>query len=155
MQREDETPHPMSDPKSLRAAIVEARADFQAAIHDAAAAWDRAPQAGEGDDSWSPRQHAEHAIRSEMFHASAIAEACGYGKRDIPRPSLETPAAAAAEAVRQAAAADNVIRHVQEHEMEKVFSMRGMERTVAQLLERMSTHLNEHATAMRAQARRG
>lgn len=41
----------MTSPKELRAAIVENRAQLQAALHAAAARWQTKPKGGDGEDA--------------------------------------------------------------------------------------------------------
>ncbi|MBI2755903.1 MAG: DinB family protein [Chloroflexi bacterium] len=143
-------------PKELRNDIVEARAEFQAALHEAtrAGTWGVAPpSAPSGEESWSPRQHAEHAIRAQMIHTSFISQACGYGPREVPSIEAPTPADAAAELTRWGHRSDEVLRHVQAHELEKMTETRHGTRTVAELLQSLAAHLREHAEPIRTRSR--
>ena len=145
----------MASPKELRAALVEARADLQAAFHEAHDAWERRPQGGEGEEAWSPRQVAEHVIGAELYFASNIAQACGAPALELSRPDCSTPAMAAASLTRNAATADNILRHVTEGDLTKSRRLRTGEATVEQMLQRMASHAHDHANQIRAAAREG
>ena len=143
----------MASPKELRQAIVEARADLQAAFHDAHDAWEKKPAgAQEGEDAWSPRQVAEHVIGAEVFFASGISQACGAPKLDRPPIDVSTPAAAAASLTRCGAIADNVLRHVSEGDLAKTTQMRQGEMSVEQMMALVARHGHGHAEQIRAVA---
>ncbi len=142
----------MATPKELRAAIVEARADFQAALHEAHDAWERKPQAGEGEDAWSPRQVAEHVLGAELYFASNIAQACGAPALERQTPDVATPAAAAASAVRVAATCDEILRHVSQDDLAKTRELRMGTLSVEQMLDLLASHARDHAQQIRAAA---
>ncbi len=140
----------MATPKELRAAIVEARADFQAALHEAHDAWERKPQGGEGEDAWSPRQVAEHVLGAELFFASNIAQACGAPALERRTPDVATPAAAAASATRFAAACDEILRHVSQDDLAKTRELRIGTLSVEQMMDLLASHARDHAQQIRA-----
>ena len=140
----------MATPKELRAAIVEGRADFQAALHEAHDAWDRTPQGGEGEDAWSPRQVAEHVLNAELFFASNIAQACGAPALERQSPDVATPAAAAASATRFAATCDDILRHVTQDDLAKTRELRIGTLSVEQMLDLLASHARDHAQQIRA-----
>ena len=144
----------MASPKELRQAIVEARADLQAAFHDAHDTWETKPAgAPEGEDAWSPRQAAEHVIGTEVFFASSISQACGAPKLDRPPIDASTPAAAAASLTRCGAIADNVLRHVSDADLAKTQEMRVGPMSVEQMMALIARHDHGHAEQIRAVAR--
>ncbi len=139
----------MATPDELRAALAEARADFRKAISDAAGAWEKTPAQGEGEEAWSPRQAAEHAIAAEAYFTSAICKACGYPGVDRVEPAY----AGADEAIR---AFDEVVemcnkklQYITETDLEKSHERFG---TVENLMQVNAGHMREHAAQMRAVA---
>lgn len=140
----------MPTPKELRQAIVEARADFHAALHEAHAAWERKPAAGEGEDAWSPMQVAQHVIGADRFYTNNVAQACGAPALDRAAIDAATPAAAAANFVRIAADNDNVIRHVSQDDLAKTFETRLGNLSVEQMLVSWADHIRTHAQQIRA-----
>ena len=144
----------MASPRELRQAIVEARADLQAAFHDAHDIWEKKPAgAQEGEGAWSPRQVAEPVIGAEVYSASGISRACGAPTLDRPPIDVSTPAAAAASLTRCGAIADNVLRHVSDADLAKTQEMRQGPMSVEQMMTRVAEHDHEHAQQIRAAAR--
>lgn len=139
----------MASPRELRQAIVEGRAELQAAFHAGHDAWERKPAGGEGEDAWSARQAAEHAVGAEVFFASNVSQACGAPKVDRPEYSCATPAEAAASLTRLSALADNVLRHVSQDDLAKSFETRLGLATVEAMMQTWAGHLHTHAAQIR------
>jgi hypothetical protein len=133
-------------PKELRQAITDARAELQAALHSAHEKWEVQPPHGEGEDAWSPRQVAEHAVGAEIYFASAISQACGAPKLELQKPDVATPAAAAASLTRFSAVCDNILRHVSDADLAKTFEVGRMgETSVQRMMEILAHHARDHA----------
>lgn len=140
----------MATPKELRAGLSEARAELAAALHEAHGKWTVEPSHGEGEEAWSPQKVAGHVIGAELYFASLVSEGCGYGPRQMERPDVETPAAAAASLVRFAAKADGVIQHVTQEDLAKTYKHdRFGELTVERMLEMVTGHIKDHANQIR------
>ncbi|HEY7294908.1 MAG TPA: DinB family protein [Dehalococcoidia bacterium] len=141
----------MASPNELRAAIVENRAQLQAALHGTAERWETEPPAGEGEDAWSPRQVAEHMIGSEWYFTNHIAQACGAPALERPALDTATPAAAAATATRIGAICDNVLRHVSDADLAKTREVgRFGAQTVEWMLTVMDSHARDHLQQLKA-----
>ena len=142
----------MSTADELRAGIDGARAAMQAAIAISADNWEVAMGDGEGEEHWSPRQVAEHAIPAEIMLASHICAACGYDGPENPLTSAEFATAdealAAFAAVNQAV--NSKVRHVQDDELGQVSpGGDGLEpMTVAELMAGSIWHLSDHAAQL-------
>ncbi len=132
----------MASPKELRAAIIENRAQLQAALHGAAERWGTKPASGEGEDAWSPRQVAEHMIGSEWYFTNHVAQACGAPALERPALDVGSPAAAAATVTRVGATCDNILRHVSDQDLVK---SRDLGQFGAQTVEWMLTTMDGHA----------
>jgi hypothetical protein len=144
----------MANPNELRADLIEARADLQAAFHDAHQNWEKAPKGGEGEDSWAPNQAAEHAIETEVYFTSSIAVACGAPALEAPALDCSTPANAAATLTRVSALCDRTLRYVSEGDLAKTYkNPQGDLRTVEKALSIMASHDREHAEQIRAGSR--
>jgi hypothetical protein len=141
----------MPSPKELREDLVEARAELQAALHEAHTAWEQKPAgASEGEDAWCPRQVAEHVIGAELFFANGVAQACGAPGPERQAPDVSSPAAAAASLTRFAAKSDNILRHVSQDDLAKTHTMRIGELSVEQMLTVMASHARDHAQQIRS-----
>ena len=70
----------MASAEELRTSISAGQAALREAIAGAGEVWEQAPEGGEGEDSWSPRQAAEHVIGSEVLFVGAIAGAIDQAK---------------------------------------------------------------------------
>jgi hypothetical protein len=144
----------VANPNELRSDLVEARADLQSAFHDAHQTWDSVPKAGEGEESWSPKQAAEHAIETEVFFTSNIAVACGAPALESPAIDCSTPASAAAALTRVSALCDRTLRYVSEPDLTKTYkNAQGEPRTVEKALSIMASHAREHAQQIRDTSR--
>lgn len=141
----------MASPKELRAAIIDTRAQFQSALHGAHENWDRSLGTGEGEESWSPRQVAEHMIGSEWFFTNAISQACGAPALERPTLDVSTPAVAAATATHVGATCDNILRHVSDGDLAKTHELgRFGSQSVEQMLQTMAGHGQDHVNQIRS-----
>lgn len=139
----------MATPDELRAAIAESRTVFRAALESAGPAWEKQP-AGEGEDAWSPRQVAEHAVPAEVQLASMVCVACGYPGLDKPEGSYPTPAAAI-EALEQAAAqSDGRLKYVTDTDIVKPDNFF---KTVEGIMQYNASHLRDHAAQIQRVSR--
>lgn len=138
----------MATANELRDGIAGARAALQAAITASADNWETSPP---GDDTWSPRQVAEHVIPSEIFFATNVCGACGYDGPDNPLSSAEFATASDALAALTAVtdAANAKIQHVQDAELSKSSGEEGFAGLPAgKLMELNVWHLTDHAAQM-------
>ena len=79
----------MATRDGLRAELDSARRELEAAIQAAVANWERQPEHGEGEEAWSARQAAEHAVRAEVYYATTASKALGH---DAPaNPFADAP----------------------------------------------------------------
>src|SRR5687767_9163717 len=125
----------MTNAQALHEAIIGARAELHRALHEAHAAWDTRPTAGEGEEAWSPREAAAHIILADWFFSNAIGRACGAEKLPEPAVDARTPGEAAAALSRIATHDDAVLRLVRDEQLETAYTGRQMgTRTVRQML---------------------
>lgn len=143
----------MASPKELRNNIVEARADLQAALHEAHQHWTRKPPGSEGENAWSPQAVAQHVIGAELFFASNISQACGAPALELQKPDVSTPAMAAATLTRFGAVADNILRHVSDGDLPKTRELRVGTLSVEQMMELVASHTKDHANQIREAAK--
>lgn len=134
----------MATANELREALAGARTAMRQAIEGAADRWEKAP---EGDEEWSPRAVAEHAIPAEIMFAGAVCAACGYGDKAPANPlsgggfASAADAAAGLDAVSEATNA--VLQHVQDDELSKSGEAMGGA-DVARLLRINIWHMQDH-----------
>ncbi len=141
----------LATPKELRAAIVDTRAHFQAALHGAHHNWDKSPAGGEGEESWSPRKVAEHFIGADWHFTNSISQACGAPALERPSIDVSSPAAAAASATLVAASNDNILRHVSDGDLSKTHEMEQLgKHSVEELLTFMASHGQDHVNQIKA-----
>lgn len=140
----------MATLKESREGIVGARADLQSAFHEVHGRWEQKPATSGGDEAWSPRQVAEHAIGGELLLASAIARAVGKSTVEAIEPSCPTPASAAAALTRYAAQSDEILGELNDSDLAITYQGRTATRSVEQGLQLMANHLREHTEQMRA-----
>jgi hypothetical protein len=134
----------MPTPDELRTTIAQARTAFRSSLESAASAWETKPASGEGEDSWSPRQVAEHAIPTEVFFATAVCDACGYPGVQYEGPSSFATAAEAVAALDGAVAlADGRLKYVSDTDLPK--RKDDATRTAQEWMELAAYHLNDHA----------
>lgn len=142
----------MATPDELRASIAEAHAAFRAALEGAAGCWETAPESGDGEAAWSPRQVAEHAIPTEVFFASAVCDACGYPGVKWEGSRSYASAAEAVEAFDAAIGiANGRLKYVTETDLPKKKDDEKA-RTAQQWMELSAYHMNDHANQLRAAA---
>jgi hypothetical protein len=138
----------MPTPDELRAKIATARQDFQSALEGAGAGWETKPTGdAEGEDAWSPRQVAEHAIGADLYFASEVCGACGYPGLELSRLSLATPADAITAFAEASAKSDGRLKYVSENDLTMQHKSMG---SVADVMAIAASHLQEHAAQIRA-----
>jgi hypothetical protein len=138
----------MPTPDGLRAGIASARQDFQSALEGAGASWETKPASGaEGEESWTPRQVAEHAIGADVYFASEICSACGYPGLELSRLSLPTPADALTAFAEASAKSDGRLKYVSENDLTMKHEKLGL---VSDIMAMSVSHLRDHAAQIRA-----
>ena len=138
----------MPTPDELRAEIASALEQLRASIEGAAGdGWERQPATGEGEESWSPRRVAEHALAVEVGYTSAICVACGYPGLERISPSYESAAEALAglESVRELC--HSKTRYVTPEDLLHPHQRLG---NVEGILRERAAHLRDHAQQIRA-----
>ena len=140
----------MPSPRELRAAIIENRAQLQAALHSAHETWEVEPPIPSGEEeSWTPRRVVEHMVGAEWGFTNLIAQACGAPAGQSPTVEAATPADAAASVTRIGAQVDDVLRHVSDGDLAKTWEHpRFGPQTVAQLLETIVDHGANHVSQL-------
>jgi hypothetical protein len=132
----------MASPEELRTRISTGQVALRAAIAGAGDVWEKAPDDGsEGEESWSPRQVAEHVIGSEAYFAGAIAgaiEQSGPERAELSLASTEEALAAFDSAV---ASTDQVYAALADDDLAKEIGSG----TVESLLEIHAGHELDHA----------
>lgn len=140
----------MPTPDELRADLEESRKAFRAALGELeASAWETAPQSGEGEDSWSPRQTAQHAIGAEAFFTNAICTACGYPGVEAPKPDFATPADALKGFEEVIELTNKKLKYISVEDLAKPHDRFG---NVEGLLQTDIGHLRDHAQQMKTAA---
>ena len=140
----------MATPDELRAELAESRKVFRAALGELdASAWEKAPQSGEGEEAWAPRQAAQHAIGAEAFFTTAICTACGYPGVEAPKPDFATPADAIAGYDSVIELCDKKLKYITEEDLAKPHDRFG---SVEGLLTVAASHLRDHAQQMKTAA---
>jgi hypothetical protein len=138
----------MATPDELREELAGARAALRAALEAAPAAkWEVAPGTGEGEEAWSARQAAEHAVGAEAFFTTAVCTACGYPGVEAEKPSFSTPAEAVAGLDAMIELTNKKLKYVTEGDLEKKHERLG---TSAAIMELMASHLHDHAAQILA-----
>ena len=108
----------MPTPDELRSDLAAAREEFKAALGAVAAGWEKGA-GGSGEDAWSARQTAEHAIPVEAFFATAICTACGYPGVDTVTGSYASPVEAAAHFDEVIEMCNKKLKYVSAEDLEK------------------------------------
>lgn len=140
----------MATPDELREELAGARAALRAALEAASPAkWEVAPGTGEGEEAWSARRAAEHAIGSEAFFTTAVCTACGYPGVEAVNPSYATPAEAVAGLDAMIELTNKKLKYVTAEDLEKKDERMG---TSAAIIELMASHLHDHAAQILAAA---
>lgn len=138
----------MSTPDELRADLASARQEFRSALAGAGDTWEKAPPSpAEGEDSWSPRQVAEHAIGADMYFASEICAACGYPGLELSRLSLPTSEEALTALDEAAAKSDGRLKYVSEKDLTMKHEQMGL---VSDVMAISASHLRDHAQQIQA-----
>jgi hypothetical protein len=81
----------MATPKELLKAIQEQRVELHEALHEVHDTWETKPAGAEGEDTWSPKDVAQHVIGAEWFFTNQIVRACGYPTSQRPDIDVSTP----------------------------------------------------------------
>ncbi len=140
----------MATPDELREQLAAARAEFRSALEQVGDAWEKQPAGGgEGEESWSPRQAAEHAIGTETFFATAVCKACGYpgvDKVDTNYPTAQDALKAFDEVVEMC---NKKLKHISEGDLQQTHERFGK---VEDLLNMNINHMREHAAQMKETA---
>jgi hypothetical protein len=122
---------------------------LRAAIEDAADRWEQVP---DGDEEWSPRAVAEHAVGSEYWFSGIVASAMQGKPTD--RPELSFPTSAEALAALDAAkeAADKAYRYVEDRDLEKPAELNigAFPNTIEGVLQITAWHRDDHAKQIRS-----
>lgn len=139
----------MPTPDELRADLDAGRQAFRAALESVTANWEKEPESGEGEDAWSARKVAEHAIPTEVYFAKAICDACGYPGPETKRLELPTPQDALAAFDEAVEVSHGRIKYVTEEDLAKSHERFG---SVEQLLALAAYHLQDHAAQIRTAA---
>lgn len=140
----------MATPDELRAQLAESRAAFRAALESITDGWEKVPESGEGEDAWSARQAAQHAIRTEYFFTTAICEACGYPGVDVPEdPQFASPAEAISAFDAAIETTNKKLKYVTETDLAKEHARFG---TAETLMNYTISHLRDHAAQMQVAA---
>ena len=133
----------------LRTQITEGRAVLRDAIQAAATNWERAASAGEGEQAWSARQTAEHAIGAEVFFTSTVCTDCGYPGLERPETSYASADEALTAFAEVSALCEGRLKYVTESDLEMPDERWE---TVAGVMAYNATHLQEHAAQIQAAA---
>jgi uncharacterized damage-inducible protein DinB len=131
----------------LRTRISSGQVALRAAIAGASAVWENAPEDGsEGEESWSPRQVAEHVIGAEAYFAGAIAGVIDQSGPESAELSLASTDEALAALDSAVVAADQVYAAVADDDLAKELGSG----TVESLLEIHAGHELDHAQQIAA-----
>ncbi len=142
----------------LRRAVVEARAEAQAALHDVGRHWTHRPRSSGGSEPWTPRQIAVHLIRSEVYFASNIAHARGAPVPEQIEIDSSTAGAAASALTHAAAVADDTLHEVHDDDLGRGYEAQSPDGvslgmfTVAQMMQGWAAHTIEHVQQLRGVA---
>lgn len=138
----------MASAEEIRAAIKDGNAALRAAIEGAGAKWEQSPAPeAEGEESWSPRQAAEHVIATHFFFASRTAqvlERSGPEPKQLSLASAEEALTALSEA---AQSGDDVYAQLADADLSREAGRMG---TLGELLAIASSHLSNHAKQIEA-----
>jgi hypothetical protein len=138
----------MPSADDYRTQVTAARTALRAAISGAADRWEMAPAAGEGEEAWSPRQVAEHAIGSERFFARAIAGSMEGKAPERIEFAFATTDEALAALDSSIVDCDKVFRYVEDRDLAKAAPMPdgvSFPKSIEGFLQLNAYHLNDHA----------
>lgn len=131
----------------IRASIEEGRAALKAALEGAdASKWE---QVGSGNEEWTPRAIAEHAIGSEGYFAKGVAGAMLGKEPALPELALANPSEAVAALEAAVEECNKVYRYVEDRDLEKTV---GENSTIQGMMEILAGHAAEHASEISASA---
>jgi len=136
----------MPTPDELRAAIATGREDFQAALRDVAGRWDAPVPATDGEEQWTARRTAEHAIGAEAYFATQVCLACGYPGLEPVKPSYTSATEAILAFQKVSAKSDGRLKYVTENDLGMKHERWG---DVASIMTINAKHLHEHAAQLR------
>lgn len=137
----------MATADELRTQLAEARGEFRAALAGADSYWERQPAGGgEGEESWSPRKVAEHAIGAETYFTSAICKACGYPGVEPAKDTLPSVEEALQEFDRAVEATNGRLKHISEPDLKQPHPRFE---SVEGLLNTNIEHMRDHAVQIR------
>lgn len=141
----------MATPDELRANLATSRGSFRDALAGLTdAQWEAVPAAGEGEEAWSARKAAEHAIRAEAFFTSALCTACGYPGVDVPQdPAYATPAEALAAFDAVVEMTNKKLKYVTDSDLEKTHERLGSSENILNI---NIGHMNDHADQLQKSA---
>lgn len=141
----------MAAPQELTQAVKDARAEAEAAILECNEKWEVKPAGGgEGEESWCPKEVAQHLIGAEYFFTNMISQACGAPAMARPEIDVSVPAAAVASLKSVGENDDKVLRHVSKGDLSKTYDTRNLgTRSVQEMLEIMASHARDHAQQIR------
>ncbi len=138
----------MPTPDELRSDLAAAREEFKSALSLVGPGWEKTGE-GTGEDAWSARQTAEHAIPVEAFFTTTICTTCGYPGVDEVKGSYASPAEAATHMDEVAEMCNKKLKYVSAEDLEKKHERFG---TAGELLAMNAHHLRDHAAQMRTAA---
>lgn len=133
----------MASLDELQTQISAGHEALREAIAGAGDVWEQTPADGaEGEESWSPRQAAEHVIGAMTFFAMGIATATGQDAPERSELSLATPDDALPALATAVEVSDRVYGALSDEDMSKEAGRGG---TVESLLEIAGGHGSNHA----------
>lgn len=136
----------MPTPDELRGSLAQGRDAFRAALDAVHDRWEVRPEgAAEGEDAWSPRQVAEHAIPLVVQFASAVCTSCGYPGLEVARVPYATAQEAIAAFEVAAAQADGRLKYVTEKDLAMPHERMG---NVEAIMALSARHLSDHAAQL-------
>jgi hypothetical protein len=138
----------MPSADDYRAQVTAARTALRDAISGAGSRWETAPSGGEGEDAWSPRQVAEHAIGSERYFAGKVAGSMEGKAPERIEFSFASNADALAALDSSVADCDKVFRYVEDRDLAKAAPMPDgapFPKSIEGFLQLNAYHLNDHA----------
>ncbi|MDZ7728742.1 MAG: DinB family protein [Dehalococcoidia bacterium] len=136
----------MATPDELRTQLESARAEFRKALEAAGSGWEQKPAGGEGEEAWSPRQVAEHAIGTETYFATSICKACGYPGVDPIETDFPTADVAVTAFDAAVEACNKKLKHVSAEDLAQSHDRLG---SVENIFQMDISHMTDHAQQIR------
>lgn len=137
---------PMATPDELRTQLESARAEFRKALEVAGSGWEQQPAGGEGEEAWSPRQVAEHAIGTETYFATSICKSCGYPGVEPIETNFPTANDALQAFDAAVEACNKKLKHVSAEDLAHTHERMGSVENIFQI---NITHMQDHAQQIR------